>query len=404
MKPPHLYSRLSLLMFLQFLVWGSWMVTLGTYLLKTLDFSGTEVGMIYATTAIAATASPLLLGVLADRFFAAERLLAVLHLLGAACIYTASTLQSFWPVYGCMVLYTLCYMPTFSLSNALCFHHLEHPSVSFPPIRVWGTVSWVLIGFVLSWLQIEDTYWPLRLSAGFSLLQAAYCLTLPHTPPQAERRGFFAELRTPAMQELLRDRSFAVLIVALALICIPSAYYYSFVNPFLTEIGVPRPAATMSLGQVVEIGAVLSLPWFLTRLRLKRVIFLGLFLWGVRYIAFAYANANEAVALVYFGVGVQGFAYAFTALAAQIYVDSRVPVHLKGTAQGFIAFLTLGLGAFVGSYIAGGTVSLFALADGSHDWRSIWWLPGAVGVVVALGFWYWFRPGRGALRRGIGRG
>ena len=386
-------------MFMQFLVWGSWMVTLGTYLLKTLHFSGTEVGMVYATTAIAATASPLLLGVLADRFFAAERLLFILHLLGAVCIYVASTLQSFWPVYGCMVLYTLCYMPTFSLSNALCFHHLANPSVSFPPIRVWGTVSWILIGFVLSWLQIEDTYWPLRLSAAFSILQAAYCLTLPHTPPQSNRRSFLLELRSPEMRELLGDRSFAVLIIALALICIPSAYYYSFVNPFLTEIGMARPAATMSLGQVVEIFAVLSLPWFLTRLRLKRVIFLGLFFWGVRYIAFAYANAESAVGLVYFGVGVQGFAYAFTALAAQIYVDSRVPVHLKGTAQGFIAFLTLGLGAFVGSYIAGGTVSLFAQPDGSHDWRSIWWLPGAVGTVVAVGFWYWFRPGRQPFRK-----
>jgi hypothetical protein len=253
-------------------------------------------------------------------------------------------------------------------------------------------VAWVLISFVLSWLQIEDTYWPLRLSAGFSLVLSAYSLTLPHTPPQRNRRNIFKELRSPEMQELLRDRSFSVLILALAFICIPSAYYYSFVNPFLSEIGIQRPAATMSIGQIVEIGAVLSLPWFLTRFPLKRVIFFGLFFWGIRYVAFAYANADEAVGLVYFGVGVQGFAYTFTALAAQIYVDSRVPVHLKGTAQGFIAFLTLGIGAFVVSYIAGGTVSLFTLADGSHDWRSIWWLPGGVGLVVALGFYRWFRP------------
>ena len=398
MQIPYLRARLSLLMFLQFLVWGSWMVTLGTYLLHTLHFSGRQVGMVYATTAIAATVSPLWLGVLADRFFAAERLLSILHLLGALLLLGASMVSGFGWFYVLMLLYTLCYMPTFSLSNALCFHHLDQPGRTFPHVRVWGTIAWIVAGVMLSYLGIESEAAPLRLSAGFSVVLGLYCLSLPHTPPRGKKTGSLADLRGAEVRQLFRDRSFAVLILALGLICIPSAYYYSFVNPFLNEIGVDNAAGKMAIGQGVEILIVLAMPWFLSNWPFRWIIFTGLLVWGLRYAAFALGETTFGAPLLYFGIAVQGFAYGFTSLAAQIYVDSRVPPSLKGTAQGFIAFLTLGLGAFVGSYIAGASVSLFQDTSGGHQWPLIWIIPSAVGFVVAFAFLIGFRNGKPASR------
>lgn len=386
-----LHLRLSVLMFLQFFIWGGWMVTMGTYLLETLHFSGRQVGMVYATTAIAATVTPLWLGVLADRFFASEKLLSVLHLLGAGLLFWASYVPTFTLFYPLILLYTFCYLPTFSLSNALCFHHLERPAREFPAIRAWGTIAWIVVSVLLSYLAIEAQALPLRISAASSLLQAAYCLTLPHTPPQPGAARSLASLRGPEVRLLLNDRSFVVLIISLALICIPSAYYYSFVNPFLNEIGWQNAAGKMSIGQGVELIVILAMPWFFSHWRFRSIIFVGLLVWGLRYTWFALADTASGEWLLYAGVAVQGFAYCFTSLAAQLYIDSRVPPHLKSTAQGFIAFLTLGLGAFVGSYIAGETVSYFARPDGTHHWPAIWALPAAVGGLVALGFLMGFK-------------
>lgn len=390
-QSPQLFLRLATLMFLQFFVWGSWFVTLGTYLLETLDYSGRQIGMVYATTAIAATVTPLLLGVVADRIFAAERLLAVLHLLGAVLIWSASYVTPFGWFYTLILAYTLCYLPTFSLSNALCFHHLERPGKTFPLVRSAGTLSWILAGLLLSYLGVEDQAIPLRISAVSSVVLGLYCLTLPHTPPATGPRRSLADLRGPEVRKLFADRSFAVLVGCLGLICIPSAYYYSFVNPFLNDIGWANAAAKMTIGQVVELGVILTLPWFLGNWRLRWIIFLGLLVWGVRYAAFGLGNTGSGSWLLYFGIGVQGIAYCFTALAAQIYVDSRVPAHLRSTAQGFIAFLTLGIGAFIGSFIAGETVNRFTTPAGGHDWRLIWTFPAIFGTLVAFGFLGGFR-------------
>lgn len=386
-----LHLRLSVLMFLQFFIWGGWMVTMGTYLLETLHFSGRQVGMVYATTAIAATVTPFVLGVLADRFFASEKLLSILHALGALVLFAASTVSSFAWFYPLILLYTFCYLPTFSLSNALCFHHLERPARQFPAIRAWGTIAWIVVSLLLSYLAIEAEVLPLRISAASSILQSLYCLTLPHTPPRGGTTRSLADLRGPEVGVLLRDRSFVVLIVSLALICIPSAYYYSFVNPFLNELGWSNAAGKMSIGQVVELIIILAMPWFFSHWRFRSIIFVGLLVWGLRYAWFALGDTGSGEWLLYAGVAVQGFAYCFTSLAAQLYIDSRVPPHLKSTAQGFIAFLTLGLGAFVGSYIAGETVSFFSRPDGTHNWPAIWALPSVVGGVVAFGFWLGFK-------------
>jgi nucleoside transporter len=387
----NLYPRLAILQFLQFLIWGSWFVTAGTYLQQTLGFSGREVGMIYGTTAIAATITPFLVGLLADRFFAIEKLLSLLHLAGGILLFVLSFLTTFSWFYPVMLVYVMCYLPTFSLSNALCFHHLTDIKRNFPRIRVWGTVAWVLVGLVIGWLRVEDQALPLQIAAVGSLLQSVYCLTLPHTPPQKQSSNLWQTLRGPEIQQLLRDPSLVVLIISIAFICIPSAYYYSFVNSFLNEQGVTNAAGKMALGQVTEIIFMLALPWFFQRWRLKTIVFVGLLAWGLRY--------GLLILGVYFhsewwfiaGISLHGLAYIFSMLSAQIYLDMRVPVHLRSTGQGFYSLLTLGLGVFIGSSIAGESVSYFTLADGTHNWPAVWLLPTCIGVVVALAFWVFFK-------------
>ncbi|MEL6669992.1 MAG: MFS transporter [Bacteroidota bacterium] len=380
-----LSTRLSIMMFLQFFVWGSWMVTLGTYLLQNLHFSGLEVGMIYATNSIAATVTPVLMGVLADKYFSGDRVMVVLHLLGGACLIAVYFTTSFWPFYGLMLAYNFCYVPTFSLSTSLCFYHLKNPSRDFPRIRVWGTIAWVVASVLISWLAIETEATPLLIAGIGSIVYGIYNLSLPHTPPQPGLN--WASLRGDDVRSLLKDRALLTMIGALTVICIPSAYYYAFLNSFLTEVGVGNPAATMSLGQVVEIVTVLGMPWFFSNLRLRNILFIGFSVWGLRYFAFSVGRPDHFQSLIYIAIMVQGFAFAFTTLAAQLYVNSRVPPYLRSTAQGVIAFCTLGIGAFIGSWIAGAEVARHTLSPGTHDWGSIFIVPAVVGCIVALIFY-----------------
>ncbi len=386
-----LSARLSLLLFLQFFIWGSWFVTLGTYLLHTLAFTGREVGLVYGAMAIAATVTPFALGILADRFWASERILAILHLLGAILLYLAAQQLTFALFFPAMLLYMFCYLPTFSLANSLCFHHLTDTARHFPRIRVWGTVSWILAGLLVSYLHIEDRATPLLIAAGTSLVQSIYCLTLPHTPPLGKgQKGTRPSMLGPEIRALLTERNLLILLLCIGLIRIPSAYYYSFVNPFLNEMGVTNAAGKMSVGQITEIVMLIILPTMLLRIRLKYIIFTGLFLWGARYLCFAYGSLQQEW-LFWIGITVHGTAYACATLSAQIYLDRRVPPSLRATAQGFFTLLTQGAGALVGAFIAGETVSLLLLPDGTRNWQLIWLIPAVLGIGTALFFFAAFR-------------
>lgn len=388
----NLHLRLSFMQFLQFFIWGSWFVTAGTYLLETLSFTGRQVGMVYGTTAIAATISPFVIGILADRFFSVEKLLFILHLLGGVLLFTISCVQDFSVFYPLMLLYVMCYLPTFSLSNSLCFHHLTDTKKDFPRVRVWGTVAWIIAGLIIGWLQVEDQALPFQIAAVCSIVQAFYCLSLPATPPKPKTGiSLWQSLREPEVKALIRDPSLIVMVVAIGLICIPSAYYYSFVNPFLNEVGVVNAAGKMSLGQVSEILFMLTLPWFFRIWRLKTIIFVGLFVWGARYGFFILGIHFEQEWWYILGLCFHGLAYIFSMLSAQIYLDTRVPSHLRSTGQGFFSFLTLGLGVFIGSYLAGEQVSHYTHVDQSHNWAAIWQLPTIIGVLVAIGFWVFFK-------------
>ncbi len=378
--------------FLQFFVWGSWYVTLGTYLLQTLGFNGREVGLVYGSTAIAATITPFFLGVIADRFFAAEKLLSLLHLTGGVVLLVAAQLTTFAWFYPVLVLYTLLYMPTFALSTSLSFHHLKTPSKDFPIVRVGGTLAWIVAGIILSYFQLESTATPMQIAAGASFTLGLYCLTLPHTPPLGEREKMnVKKLLGGEIFTIFAGSSFVVLILCLTLIRIPASFYYSFVNPFLNEVGLSHTAAKMTLGQTAEVLIMLVLPWIFVRFRIKWIMALGLFMWGFRYLMFAFGVHPGWSWLFYIGILIHGITFNFTTLSAQIYIDRHVPPRLKSTAQGFVTQVTNGIGALVGTYIAGEVVSQLTMADGSHQWTTIWLIPAVMGMSIGLTFLVFFR-------------
>ena len=379
--------KLSAMMFLQYFVWGAWSVTMGTWLAETLHFSGEQIGLAYGTTAVAAMISPFFVGMVADRFFATERLLAVLHLAGAVILLYASTQTSFVPLYLVLVAYTLCYMPTLALTNSLSFRQMDDPGREFPGIRVLGTIGWIVAGLFVGTMGLEATSVPMRLAAAASLVLGGFSLLLPHTPPQkAAQRVTWSEVLGLDALKLLRDSSFAIFVLGSFLICIPLQFYYTFTNPFLNELNVTNAAGKMTLGQMSEIFFMLVMPWFFRRLGIKYMLLAGMAAWAARYLFFAGGNNGPLVWMLYAGIVLHGVCYDFFFVTGQIYVDRKAPADLRAAAQGFIAFATLGVGMFLGSWISGRVVDAFGVVAASgvrHMWDRIWLVP-AIGAAAVL--------------------
>ena len=388
--------KLSTMMFLEFFVWGAWFVTTSTYLLSTLHFDGTQVAAVYGAVAIAAVVSPFFVGMVADRFFATERILAILHLIGGALLWWMSTIHSFTSFYVVVILYALTFMPTLALTSSISFDNMDDSARDFPKIRVLGTIGWIVAGVAIGLLHLEATAVPLQLAAVASIALGLFDVVLPHTPPHAagKRLSVRDVLGLDALS-LMKDRSFAAFIIGSFLLCIPLQFYYTFANPFLIDSGMTAAAAKMTLGQFFEIFFMLLLPVLLVRMGVKKILMMGMAAWAVRYLAFAYGNVGSLVWLLYLGIVLHGLCYDFFFVTGQIYADQRASAKIRAAAQGFYTLITQGLGLLVGSWVSGRVVDMYSRTTPAgavvHDWHAIWLMPATMAVAVLVLFLAFFR-------------
>src|SRR3954447_1200173 len=367
--------RLSSMMFLEFFIWGAWFVTMGTFLDSDLEASGSQISLAYLTQSLGAIAAPLIIGLIADQFFSAQKVLGILHLVGAGLLYLASTMTSFGAFFPVILVYMILFMPTLALVNSVSFRQMTNPEKQFPAVRVLGTIGWIVAGVIIGWLaweqeaQLEQTF---RMAAVASLALGVFSFMLPATPPT--HRGEHASLRDMLGLEalgLLRNRSYLVFFLSSIAICIPLAFYYNFTNLFLNEQGVRSAAAVQSLGQVSEVLFLLLMPFLLVRLGVKFTLAIGMAAWALRYAFFAYGDAGSLFWLLLLGIVLHGVCYDFFFVAGQIYTDKFAGKRFRSAAQGMITLATYGVGILIGSLIAGPIVDSFVTADG-HDWTQIW--------------------------------
>ncbi|MFI8775908.1 nucleoside permease [Brachybacterium paraconglomeratum] len=392
---PVIRLRLSTMMFLEFFVWGAWFVTLGTYLAADLGASGSQIALAFLTQSLGAILAPFIVGLIADRWFAAQRILGVLHLFSAVMLFLAGRQGEFGAFFVFALLAMISFMPTLALANSISFRRLTSPERQFPAIRVFGTIGWIVAGLLIGWLgweaggALENTF---VMAAIGSALLGVYAFTLPHTPPEpGQGRVTVRDVLGLDALALLKSRSYLVFFLASILICIPLAFYYNFTNLYLNEIGVQSAAAVQSLGQVSEALFLLVMPLMLRKLGVKRTLLIGMLAWALRYALFAFGDAGSLLWLVIIGLVLHGVCYDFFFVAGQIFTDRFAPKHVRSAAQGLISLATYGVGLLIGSLISGPIVDAFLAADGAHDWRTIWLIPAALAVGVALFFAALFR-------------
>lgn len=385
--------QLSLMMFLQFFIWGGWFVTLGTFLGNNLGASGAETGMAFSTQSWGAIIAPFFIGLIADRYFNAEKILGVLHLIGAVLMYFMSQATSFDAFYPLVFAYMVAYMPTLALVNSVSFFQMKDPAKDFSMIRVFGTIGWIIAGLLISYFQWDSTKSidegalsnTFTMVAIASLILGVISFTLPKTPPsQSNGAVSVSDILGLDALKLLKDRNFLMFFITSILICIPLAFYYQQANPFLVELGMENPTGKMTLGQISEVLFMLLLPFFFKKFGFKKTLLVGMLAWAVRYTLFAYGNAGEQAFMLIIGIALHGICYDFFFVSGQIYTDFKAGEKIKSAAQGLITLATYGVGMLIGFWVAGKISDQNMLADGSHDWEVIWLLPAAfaLGVMV----------------------
>lgn len=400
--------QLSTMMFLEFFVWGAWFVTLGTFLINNLHASGAETGSVFSTQSWGAIIAPFIIGLIADRYFNAEKILAILHLVGAVLMYQMFKAPAVAVFYPYALGYMILFMPTLALVNSISFNQMKNTEKEFPPVRVWGTIGWIVAGLAISFIFLWDS--PENVKEGMmkntfllasiaSLALGIFSFTLPKTPPKVEKgaKVKVSEILGLDAIKLLKDKNFLIFFVASILICIPLAFYYQYANPFLTDIGMTNPTAKMTMGQFFEIFFLLMLPFIFKKFGFKVTILAGMLAWAIRYALFAYGNAADLTFMLIIGIILHGICYDFFFVSGQIYTDAKAGPKFKSAAQGLITLATYGVGMLIGFEVAGlikDTYTTTSIVNGVStvvsDWKMIWIIPSGIALLVFLLFAFTF--------------
>ncbi|WP_321826234.1 nucleoside permease [Maribacter dokdonensis] len=395
-------AQLCFMMFLEFFIWGAWFVTLGTFLGNNLKATDGEIALAFSTQSWGAIIAPFVIGIIADRYFNAERILGVLHILGGVLMYFMYGTTEFDDFYILVLGYMILYMPTLALVNSVSFNQMKNPAKEFSLVRVFGTLGWVIAGlsisYVFNWDQginigeglLRNTF---LMTAIASAILGVFSFTLPKTPPRAATTGkiSFKEILGLDSLTLFKDKNFLIFFVSSVLICIPLAFYYQNANPFLVEIGMNNPTGKMTLGQVSEIAFMLLLPYFFTKFGFKKTILVAMAAWVVRYLLFAFGDVNELGFMLIIGIALHGICYDFFFVSGQIYTDSKAGEKFKSSAQGLITLATYGVGMLIGFWVAGKISTAYVVNDGEHIWQTIWMYPAGFALVVFILFAIFFK-------------
>lgn len=382
------------MMLLEYFIWGSWYVTMSTYMSQHLDASGVQIGAAYSALAIATMISPFFVGMVADRFFAAQRIMAVLHIGGAVLLYLASQIQDNTAFYWVILLYSLLYMPTIALSNNIAFHQMSDPGRMFPWVRVFGTVGWIVAGIMISALGIEGDAFTFQMAAIASLVLGLFSFLLPNTPPKGKEADATASgvLGMDAFV-LFKDKPYLIFFIAAILVCIPLSFYYGLTNLFLTQAGMQDPTSKMTLGQVSEALFILAIPFLFYRIGVKNMVIIGMIAWILRYIFFAHGDNGDNLWMLYMGIVLHGICYDFFFVTGYMYTERKAGVEIKNAGQGLFTFATYGLGMFIGTWVAGFVADYYSV-NGTYDWISIWYVPASIAIFVLLYFILFFKEKR----------
>ena len=396
-SPPYVRTRLSVMMFLELFVWGAWYVTRGNFMAA--HGMKSAIYLAYTVGPLAAILSPFFLGIVADRFFASERVLSVLHLIGAAAMFAAAAAgaaQMQGLFIAMLLLHMLAYMPTLSLTTTIGLHHLTNPEKQFPLIRVFGTFGWIAANLVVSTLfKADNSSIQFYVTGAAATLLAIFSLALPNTPAPAKGRPVSARaiLGLDSLS-LMKSPSFAIFIISSFLICIPLAAYFAYAPVFAAAVGFKAPAAALSLGQVSEVFFMIVMPVFFVRLGVKYMLLLAMAAWAVRYAFFACAAPAEVEWMLIVGVLLHGICYDFFFVTGFIYADKKSSADTRGQVQGFLVLVTQGLGMLVGAQLSGFIFNSIVVGQGAtllHQWQKFWLIPSLASLVIMVIFFLAFR-------------
>ena len=376
--------KLSLMMFLQYFIWGAWFVTAGTYMGKILNSSGEEIGSAYSAFAVAAIFSPFFVGSIADRYFSAQKAMGALHIVGGLLLIYATEISSSFLFILTVLIYSLMYMPTVALSNNIVFANVSDSGKTFPVIRFFGTFGWIVAGFIIGYLQLENNItniaYTFYIAAGASILLGLFSFSLPNVPPKGESGGSPLGLEGLV---LLKDKSYLIFFISAVLICIPLSFYYSFANVFLNDLGMEGAAGKMAYGQISEAIFILAIPFLYYRLGVKNILIIGIAAWALRFFFFANGDLEAYYWMIISGILLHGICYDFFFVTGYMYTENKAGKKIKNAAQGLFTVATYGIGMTIGSWFSG-IITDSNTIEGIKNWGDIWMVPAYISGAVLL--------------------